>query len=962
MTQHQTISAFVGIGLGTGLAVGVWSSNLWIGGLEGGAAIAQVTADGSFGSLVNGSESLPCTSGTCTITGGTLNDSQSALFHSLSSFSLSNPQAPNASTQIPSAALLFDPGVSDIIVRVTGGEASLINGRISASAGSQANVFLINPSGLSFGSGAQLSLGGNFVASTARELLFKGVSLQTGQATAPTPELLTVSAPIGLGFLSAAPNSNPLAANPSDPNSPSADITVQGFGNRLVFGSPDAPNSQFVNRIFQPPPDAGLTNAPNTTFALIGNGIELSGGSIVSQGGDVAIASIADGVVSISNNRSPKITLGYENVRQFSDISLGDRALIDVSAPVPGNITFQGENVSILGSSAVLSETLFDTVIANPTPNPGGTININAAKTVTISGANEAPDFPFNPPFHSYISVDASDLASSTGGRVNVQARNVVIDEGGQIGANNFGEEGAGLIDIAATETVELRGGSLLGQSGLFATTGTGGSGAGGTIRVRAEHFLMTQGAQVLTSSLNAGAAGSIAVQSDRVSLIGVSEPFEVPFPDGSVQTVAVPTSLQSTMGDRAQGRSGNLTIATGQLSVVDGAEITTGTLGPGDAGDIEIKASEVEVSGTSGLEGPSTILTTVGLGAGGSGGELTIESDQVRVLAGAQVAAGTGGEGAAGNLTVRAQDVLISGQTALGRSGLFGSAIGGTGSGGNLTVETNSLRVTDGGTISVSNFASQASSPFPPGQGPAGNLQVSADTILLSGQSSLSANVAAGDRGNITLDTRLLTLRDRSQITTNATGEATGGNIDINASQGFVLAVPSENSDITANAVFGDGGRVAVEAQQVLGLKTQLALTENSDITASSEFGVAGEILLETPDTVVRSQTAALPQTTEEPALAQGCEVGGSGRFVQSGRGGVSASPYGVLGGRDSLSDVSVPTELSASPFSEQAIEAPTTEATITEAQDWAINEQGDIMLLAAQTSEGERCLQWRS
>jgi len=238
-----------------------------------------------------------------------------------------------------------------------------------------------------------------------------------------------------------------------------------------------------------------------------------------------------------------------------------------------------------------------------------------------------------------------------------------------------------------------------------------------------------------------------------------------------------------------------------------------------------------------------------------------------------------------------------------------------------------------------------------------------------------VSAGTAAGDLGNLTLTTPLLMLRDNSQITTNAIHSSSGGNIEINADNGFVLAIPSENSDITANAVFGNGGRVTIAAQQVLGLRVSSALTPLSDITATSEFGVAGEIRLATLNPDLRSESTDLPQSIDVPDLAQGCSVVGGdsvSRFVQSGRGGIGTNPYDSLDSRDSLPDISIPDSLSMPEGSDNLIELLIENLNeqsfderrgIVEAQNWTVNEQGEVTLLAARPQmESARCLSWQS
>ncbi len=944
---------------GIGLSAGAWMCADWA--MMPGMAIAQVIPDGSLGTLVNGSASDSCLASTCTITGGTLNGTGSTLLHSFSQFSLGQPFAPSGA-DLPSAVFI-DPGVNDIVVRVTGNTTSLINGAIRASAGSTANLFLVNPSGIQFGPDAQLDLGGAFIGSTAQEILFaNGIALPSGEASPANNNLLTVSAPIGLGFLA---------------SEPSAPITVQGTGNRLTFGFPD----NFVDRQFQQPsvigpsgplllpPISELAVQPGSAITLIADGVELRGGNLTAMGGQIEIGSVSEGTALLNSD----LSVDYRQISRFSDIILTERSMLETSASSPGIVRLRGQDISIQGSSAVLAETLPMIPGEIESPSQGGFIDLQAKGDAIVSGFTEEPSFPFNPPFHSYLSVDAAPGATGSGGTLSIRSLNLSVESGGQVASNTYGNSNAGRLQITVDETFSLSGGSFLGPSGLFATTGQLGRGNSGQITVDAQHLLMTQGAQILTSNINEGAAGSILINADRVSLIGTGAPLEVPSPDGGFQTVVSPTLLQSDMGERSSGLGGDIVINADQVLVAEGAEISTGTSGQGQAGNLNISTQVFEVSGFSELEGPSSVLTSAAFGSTGNGGALNINANRLQVLNGAQIATSTAGTGKAGDLVVQGESILVSGRTAQGRSGLFANAIGSVGDGGNLLVTANELALRDGATLSVSNFPSGAASPIPPGQGAAGDLRVSARAVALSDQALLSADTAAGDRGNITLKTDVLTLRRNSQITTNATRSATGGNITIDAATGFVVAVPDENSDITANAVFGDGGRVDIAAQQVIGIQARPALTPLSDVTASSEFGIAGETRLETLNTDIRGQAVPLPQSTAVPAVAQGCVANGDGsnsQFIQSGRGGIGTSPYGVLNSRESLADVSIPATLAAvDSSSSEAVADPAVAdpallpvpmpVPMLEAQGWMTNEQGEVTLIAASPAgEAERCL----
>jgi filamentous hemagglutinin family protein len=79
------------------------------------------------------------------------------LFHSFETFGLDADQIANFITEY---------GIENILGRVTGGDPSIINGLIQMSGG-DANLYLINPAGILFGSNASLDLPASFMATTA---------------------------------------------------------------------------------------------------------------------------------------------------------------------------------------------------------------------------------------------------------------------------------------------------------------------------------------------------------------------------------------------------------------------------------------------------------------------------------------------------------------------------------------------------------------------------------------------------------------------------------------------------------------------------------------------------------------------------------------------------------------------------------------------------------------------------
>ncbi|WP_446335460.1 CHAT domain-containing protein [Coleofasciculus sp. G1-WW12-02] len=97
------------------------------------------------------------------IFGGSLSGDGANLFHSLQEFELSANEIAN---------FLSTPNIQNILGRVVGGNASMIDGLIQVTGGN-ANLFLINPAGIVFGVNSRLNVMGDFTATTATGIGFE---------------------------------------------------------------------------------------------------------------------------------------------------------------------------------------------------------------------------------------------------------------------------------------------------------------------------------------------------------------------------------------------------------------------------------------------------------------------------------------------------------------------------------------------------------------------------------------------------------------------------------------------------------------------------------------------------------------------------------------------------------------------------------------------------------------------
>jgi large exoprotein involved in heme utilization and adhesion len=242
---------------------------------------------------------------------------------------------------------------------------------------------------------------------------------------------------------------------------------------------------------------------------------------------------------------------------------------------------------------------------------------------------------------------------------------------------------------------------------------------------------------------------------------------------------------------------------------------------------------------------------------------------------------------------------------------------------------------------------------------GQAGNLTITADNLLLN-QGELTAETGLGNSGNnanINLTVQdLLLLRNHSLISAQAFNIAKGGNINISAKDGFVVAVPVENSDINANASRGNGGRINIATQGVFGTKYRLANTNESDITASSQFGLNGQVIVNTLNVDPTQGLQIFPTTVLDTSnqIAQRCSPGGKlassqNRFTLTGKGGLSSSPNDLFTGTDALVSLVESLSVQGVQSHTQLVNANNVPATeITEVNGWTVDIYGQVHLVA--------------
>jgi large exoprotein involved in heme utilization and adhesion len=689
--------------------------------------------------------------------------------------------------------------------------------------------------------------------------------------------------------------------------------------------------------------------------SAIGSQVDLetvgNGGDIDITAGSLSILSggqIGTGIFGLGDAGSIRIRVSDRIfLNGFATIPNGEVSPSGVFSSVNQQAVGQGGNINITTASLIAAN---GAVVNSSTNGRGGAGDIRIIASDRISLTGQAGTT------RTAIDSTIAPQAEGDGGNIQITTRSLSVSNGAGINASVSGIGDAGDIRIRASDRVSLIGEGVGGrtQPSIIRSDVEGRAiGTGGNISIDTGTLLIRNGGQLGAATFGRGNAGNVRIEADDRVLLSGSERTGYTAINTAVQTDAV-------------GNAGSVEILTGILSVVNGAGIVVSTFGRGDGGDLRVEArdritlnGEIRIADPSAPTGtsraPSGLFSSVGnrysRAAIGNTGEISITTDSLNVTDGALIATSSFGRGNAGDVNIEADRIILSGEGLSTRGSPRGilsrGEAGARGSGGDVEIEANSLSITDEAVLAASSF----------GRGSSGNIDASVSSIFLNnGRIEVENRSQSG--GNITLrNIDTLLLRNGSGISATAgidrAGGGDGGNITIDAENGFVVAVPQENSNITANAFSGSGGNVDLTIQGIFGIESQPAETPLSDITASSTFGVAGNVTIARPDVDPSRGLTELPAdvTDASTQIAQTCATGSNvaqtqSEFVITGRGGLPDSPNDLRSSSAILTDL-----VTLNPFTEAESSAATVDRpapTIVEAQGWIVGDRGEIQLVA--------------
>jgi filamentous hemagglutinin family protein len=651
--------------------------------------------------------------------------------------------------------------------------------------------------------------------------------------------------------------------------------------------------------------------------AIIGNG---DGGNVdlvtnqltVKDGATINVSNFP----SRSGNSSPgQGAPGNLNIEAQSVFLSNQGSLTaETLAGSEGNIIVSSRNIRLQGNSSISTNAqgegkggsiTFDTnnlalqnsIISSNAPGEG------AAGNITVNSLSQNPDISLN---QSTIS------ATGNQGNLELNGRNIQLNQGSAL--TTEGNQGNILVN---GQNLQLKQDSSI-------STNAQGDNSGGSINLNLDN-LNLDNSIISSNAPGQGAAGNIIVsslsQNPDISLN--QSTISATGNQGNLELNGRNIQLNQGSALTAEGNQGNILVNGQNLQLKQDSSISTNAQGDNSGGSINLNLDNLNLDNsiiTSNAPGqgaagnitvnslsqnPDISLNQSTISATGNQGNLELNGRNIQLNQGSALTA----EGNQGNILVNGQNLQLKQESSISSNAQGDNSGGnvivitddkvilkdnssittnaqGNGSGGNIEVLTGTMTIETGSQISANASA-----------GAAGNV-----SILATSPATLTLNqgtiTATGGQGNIILTSPIIILRNGSLISTNGLGDSPGGNIIITTN--FLFVIPTENSDITANAQQALGGRVIITTRGMFGIAIRDALTPLSDITVSSELGpdFSGVVIIQNLDGDPTAGFVKLPSDVIDASsrIVAGCAVDRGNVFAFTGRGGVPANPSQLL------------------------------------------------------------------
>ena len=655
---------------------------------------------------------------------------------------------------------------------------------------------------------------------------------------------------------------------------------------------------------------------PSTkTLALIGGDIFINGGSLTASGGKVELGGLSDmGTVDIGN------LINFPTEISRANVSLDNAAIVDVSSVNGGSITVNAADFQMSGASKLQA----GLIAGNGTMDLSKDIIINATGNINLLD-------------RSLIANDVQTDAIGNGGKIELTANSLSLTGGSRIQTKTDSNISSGDININAHNSINIIGhADERFFSGILTIPAVKAAGDGGNISIQTNNLSLTESGRISIETKGAGNSGNLFVKATgNIEIIGASS-------EGTV------SRFDAEVDRNATGNGGDVTIETNNLRIADGGRISLETEGKGNAGNLNVKATEnIDIIGSSFGGFVSRIVAEVDESGTGQGGDIILQSNKLRLIDGGRISVETEGAGNAGKMEIRVKDTIeINGADPV-RS--FVSRLEAevdelaTGNAGEILVETGSLKLINGAKISVdtdgtgngglaniqaneielvgisadginpTRITAASSTDAAAGElnittnnlkvgnqaqitvsglasGDAGNVNINAGSLELDNQASIRAEVKNGNLGNINLQVRdSITASNNSQIIADITGSASGGSINLNVDK---LEFTTGSFISTNTTSTGNAGSINLVGN-TLSFDGEATGVFSEEITNST--GDAGNINFTVAQLKLTNNAKI---STDSAGLGKAGNINITGTTVEANRGSITATSLQTGGG----------------------------------------------------------------
>jgi len=543
------------------------------------------------------------------------------------------------------------------------------------------------------------------------------------------------------------------------------------------------------------------------------------------------------------------------------------------------------------------------------------------------------------------------DVSGRGSGEVFIRGGQFVM-ENATIQANTLADLDGKNIDMRLSESIDIRSNlpTALNQSLLNQTFGSGNggdivivtprlelignflittslnTGHGGNIEIEAVQVFLKEGAIIQAFTRGSGSSGHLHIKATEMVLLSGEGRDNVTRVDG---TANFPSSIASFSYSNSTGQAGTVTIETGSLKL-DGGIISADSFGQGNAGQIEINASNLELTGGALIssstlatgkggdininitdtlsvagrrEGPLVLFAGLIFNNNQSGissivlgnnqaGQVTISASSLLMADGGGISTSTFSDGTAGSAIIKVKELRLTGGASISSSSGFQAGeelFIGNGKGGTLDITATGDILIDGQDEVLGIPSAINSDTLAGGQG--GNLFVSANHLTLQNGGTISAtSIGTGNAGDIFVSAEALNLTDQSAITAEAENAA-GGNITITTPNLLYLrggqittsvgTGKGRGGDITIFQpmfVVLDKGKIKAQADEGHGgdihiTSNQFVASPDSLVSASSRLGIDGDVEIDAPEVNMEDFMVVLPGGFVDVSLKR-CDI----------------------------------------------------------------------------------------